>query len=100
MSYQRGTGLSSTLFGCDQNNACPSPYTQLLFDLASDSDDDDGYIIREDIDHNLNPSAPYCIASPCGTAISSTFSAMARNSLHNIKVSIRASDKAQSCMLC
>ena len=64
-------------------------------ELASDSDDDDGYLVRED--DNLNTSTPYCIASARRTAVSSTFSAIARDRLQTIKVSVRAADEAVCC---
>lgn len=80
----------------DATKTTPAPSNNYFDDLASDSDDDEGYLIREDI-NNLNSSSPYCIASARRTAISSTFSAIAKERLHKMKVAIRASDEAVCC---
>lgn len=65
--------------------------------LESDSDDVFGMFDREDNDNTKNASSSYCIASSRRTAISSTFSDIARGQLKDMPLADKAHNKDVCC---
>eukprot|EP00956_Cyclotella_meneghiniana_P012602 scaffold17913_cov36-Cyclotella_meneghiniana.AAC.1 len=66
-------------------------------ELASDSDDNEGYFVRDDEDKNNTSSTPYRTIFARRANVSQTFSAIARRDLQTIKIAIKSQDEATCC---
>lgn len=66
-------------------------------ELESDDDIDLGFFEPEDSNNAKNATSSYCVASARRTAVSSTFSTVARKQLRHMKVALKAADEALCC---
>eukprot|EP00956_Cyclotella_meneghiniana_P014786 scaffold22287_cov36-Cyclotella_meneghiniana.AAC.1 len=65
-------------------------------ELASDSDDNEGYFVREDEDKTNSSSTHYSYSARRAT-VSKTFSDIARRELRTMKIALKTEDEAVCC---